>query len=71
MDNDLSLAKKAGKNLKVLIKKLHITQEQASSMLHIEERTLRNWLKNGIDRISTLELICKVFNLDSITTLFK
>ena len=71
MYNDITLAKKAGENLKSLIKELNITQEAASRMLNIEERTLRRWLKEGIDKISTLELICRVFKLDSITTLIK
>ena len=71
METKESLSAIAGKNLKILIKTHHLTQEQASTLLHIEERTLRRWIKDGIDKLSSLELICRVFNVDLITTLLK
>ena len=71
MNKEKSLSIKAGKNLRIIINKNKITQEQASNMLNIEERTLRRWLKEGINKISTLEMICHVFNIDKIENLLR
>ncbi|MDY4787977.1 MAG: helix-turn-helix transcriptional regulator [Bacilli bacterium] len=68
--NKEGLALIAGRNLKHLLKKRHLTQEQGAYLLHVEERTLRRWIKDGIDRLSTIELICRTFNIDAVTTLF-
>lgn len=69
MNNKEPLAAIAGKNLKVLIKSRNLTQEQAAILLHIEDRTLRRWISDGIDKLSSLEQICRVFKVDLVTTL--
>ena len=71
MNKEKCLSIKAGNNLRIIINKNNLTQEQASNMLNIEERTLRRWLKEGINKISTLEMICRVFNIEKIENLLK
>ncbi len=63
-----TLAKQAGKRFKELIRKRKITQEKAASMLSVDEKTIRRWIKDGIDRLSTLELIAEKFDVDVIET---
>lgn len=63
-----TLAKKAGDNLKRLIKANHITQEKMAELMMVDERTIRRWIKDGIDKLSTLEQIADIFNVDVIET---
>lgn len=66
-----SLAKKAGRNFKLLIKSRNLTQEKAAFILSVDEKTVRRWIKDGIDRISTIEVIAEIFDVDVIETFFK
>ncbi|MDY4787976.1 MAG: helix-turn-helix transcriptional regulator [Bacilli bacterium] len=66
-----SLAKKAGRNFKLLIKSRNLTQEKAAFILSVDEKTIRRWIKDGIDRISTIEDIAEIFDVDVIETFFK
>lgn len=66
-----SLAKKAGRNFKLLIKSRNLTQEKAAFILSVDEKTVRRWIKDGIDRISTIEDIAEIFDVDVIETFFK
>ena len=67
----MSLAKKAGQNLKKLIKDNNLTQEKAAIIIAVDEKTIRRWIKDGIDRLSTLETISRIFNVDVIETFLK
>lgn len=66
-----TLAKKAGRNFKLLIKSRNLTQEKAAFILSVDEKTVRRWIKDGIDRISTIEDIAEIFDVDVIETFFK
>lgn len=66
-----SLAKKAGSRLKNLIKQNNMTQEQAANLICVDEKTIRRWIKDGIDRLSTLENISRIFDVDVIETFLK
>ncbi len=67
----MTLAELAGKNLRALIEMHNLTQEKAAILIGVEERTLRRYLKDGIDKISTLEAIANAFHVDVVTTLLK
>ena len=59
-----SLSSKAGKNLKRIIKERGLTQEQFAKQMYVDPTTLRRWLAHGIDKMSTIEEIMKIFNID-------
>lgn len=59
-----SLQAKAGKNLKRLIKEHGLTQNQFADMIGTDPANLRKWLSHGINQLSTLEEIAKIFNID-------
>ena len=59
-----SLSVRAGKNLKRIIKERGLTQEQFAEQIHVDPTTLRRWLAHGIDKMSTIEEIIKIFNID-------
>lgn len=61
----------AAYNFRCLLKQRQLTQTEAAMILHVEERTLRRWLKDGIDKLSIIEEIASAFNIDPITTLLK
>lgn len=63
MQND-SLPVRAGKNLKRIIKEHGLTQEQFAEQIYVDATTVRRWLKNGIDKISTIEEILNFFDID-------
>ncbi len=58
-----SLQLRAGTNLKRLIKSRGLTQDQFAELIPVDPTTLRKWLKNGIDKVSTLECISKILNV--------
>lgn len=60
MQND-SLSVRAGKNLKRIIKDHGLTQEQFAEKIHVDPTTLRRWLAHGIDKMSTIEEILRIF----------
>lgn len=57
-----SLSVRAGKNLKRIIKEHGLTQEQFAEQVHVDPTTLRRWLAHGIDKMSTIEEILRIFN---------
>ena len=61
-----SLAMIAGIRFKQLIKNNKLTQEKAANLLSVDEKTIRRWIKNGIDRLSTLEFIAEKFEIDVV-----
>ena len=63
MQND-SLAAQAGKNLKRIIKEHGLTQEKFAELMYVDPTTVRRWLANGIDKLSIIEQIVKLFNVD-------
>ena len=58
-----SLPVRAGKNLKRIIKEHGLTQEKFADQIFVDATTVRRWLSNGIDKLSTLEQIAKFFNI--------
>lgn len=62
MQND-SLPVRAGKNLKRIIKEHGLTQEQFAEQIYVDPTTVRRWLSHGIDKMSTIEEIIKLFNI--------
>ncbi len=63
------LAKIASNNLRKIIVKRGITQEELANILAVDPRTVRRYLKNGIDKLSTLELVAYRLDLDVIKDL--
>ena len=62
---------KVGENLKRLIKESEYrTQERFAEAVFAEPRTVRRWLKNGIDSISTVAMIAEVLDVDVKALLF-
>ena len=70
VQND-SLAVHAGKNLKRIIKEHGLTQEEFAELMYVDPTTVRRWLANGIDKLSIIEQIVKLFNMDVSDILFK
>ena len=63
MMQDESLAVKAGKNLKRIIKENGLTQEKFAEQMYVDPTTVRRWLANGIDKVSILEQIANFFDI--------
>ena len=62
---------KIGENLKRLIKESEYrTQERFAEAVNADPRTVRRWLKDGIDNISTVALVAKVLDVDVRALLF-
>ncbi len=58
------LAKIASLNLRSILKEKNMTQEDLANLLMVDPRTVRRYLKNGIDRLSVLELIAEKLDID-------
>ena len=58
------LAKIASLNLRSILKEKNMTQEDLANLLMVDPRTVRRYLKNGIDRLSVLELIAEKLGID-------
>ncbi len=65
------LAKIASDNLREILADRKMTQEELANILSVDPRTVRRYLKNGIDKLSTLELIAERLGVDVITVLLK
>lgn len=65
------LAKQASSNLKKILKEKNITQEELANIMDVDPRTVRRYLKNGIDKLSTLELISNLLKVDVVKDLLK
>ena len=65
------LAKQASSNLKKILKEKNITQEELANIMDVDPRTVRRYLKNGIDKLSTLELISSLLKVDVVKDLLK
>ena len=65
------LAKQASSNLKKILKDKNITQEELANIMDVDPRTVRRYLKNGIDKLSTLELISNLLKVDVVKDLLK
>ena len=66
MTQKLTLAEKAGKNLKNLIKKsVYKTQDEfAVNAMMVDPSTVRKWIAHGIRDINLLEEIAEVLDID-------
>ncbi len=66
MARTLTLAEKAGKNLKNLIKKSEFkTQENfANDGIGVDPVTVRRWIAHGIKDINTIQEIADIFDID-------
>ncbi len=66
MTNNITLAQRAGKNLKNLIKKSEYkTQERfAVEGIGVDPVTVRRWIANGIKDINTIQDIARIFGVD-------
>ena len=61
----LTLAKKAGKNLKNLIKNSKFkTQEEFAEVMFVDPSTVRRWIAHGIRDLNLIEQIAIVFGID-------
>ena len=59
-----SFSVRAGKNLKRIIKEHGLTQDGFAAQIYVDPTTVRRWLKNGIDKISTIQQIVEFFDID-------
>ena len=66
MTQELTLAERAGKNLKNLIKKSkYKTQERfAYEAMYVDPTTVRKWIHNGIKNINLIQEIADIFGVD-------
>ena len=65
------LAKVASLNLRSILENRKMTQEDLANILSVDPRTVRRYLKNGIDKLSTLELIAYNLDIDVVNDLLK
>lgn len=66
MTHELSLAEKAGRNLKNLIKESEYkTQERfAFDGIRVDPVTVRRWIAHGIKDVNTIKEIADIFGVD-------
>lgn len=66
MANELTLAEKAGKNLKTLIKssKYRTQDNFACEGMHVDPVTVRRWIAHGIKDINVISEIAKLFDVE-------
>ena len=64
MESQYNSPVEIGAKIKRLIKETGKTQEEFSSYIPVEVRTLRRWLKEGIDSYTTICRIAKILNKD-------
>ena len=66
MTHKLTLAEKAGKNLKNLIKKsVYKTQEKfAAEAMYVDPTTVRRWIAHGIKDLNLIQQIAEIFDVD-------
>ena len=61
----LTLAEKAGKNLKNLIKNSkYRTQDKFAEAIYVDPSTVRRWIANGIRDLNLIEEIAEFFGID-------
>ncbi len=65
------LAKVASLNLRSILENRKMTQEELANILSVDPITVRRYLKNGIDKLSTLELIAYNLDIDVVNDLLK
>ena len=62
---------KIGTNLKRLIKESkYRTQERFADAAFVDVRTVRRWIQNGIDSITTVAMVADVLGVDVKALLF-
>ena len=66
MTQEITIAEKAGKNLKNLIKvsKFRTQDNFASNGVHVDPVTLRRWIAHGIKDINLIYEIAKILDVD-------
>ena len=70
-DEELTLAQKVGKNLKVLIKQsIYKTQAKFAEAIGVAEVTVRRWIYNGVSDIDRIKDIADLLEVE-IESLFK
>ena len=63
-------SERVGENLKRLIKESKYgTQEKFAEAIYAEPRTVRRWIKEGVNRLDTMEDIAKVLDIDVMALL--
>ncbi len=65
-----SPAVKAGHFLKNELKRRGITQEKFAEHLYVDPRTVRRWVKDGVNSVNTLWDIVCFFELENIGVIF-
>ncbi len=65
------LAKKASENLRNILIQKGMTQEELANIIEVDPRTVRRYLKNGIDKLSTLEIIAESLKIEVVKDLLK
>ena len=64
-------SKRIGANLKRLIQESKYgTQEEFAEAYNADVRTVRRWIKNGINDIYTIEYVAKTLGVDVMALLF-
>ena len=64
-------SKRIGANLKRLIKESRYRTQEAFAIAHnADVRTVRRWIKNGINDIYTVEYVAKTLEVDVMALLF-
>ena len=63
-------SERVGANLKRLIKESKYgTQEKFAEAIYAEPRTVRRWIKDGVNRLDTMEDIAKTLDIDVMALL--
>ena len=61
----LTLAKRAGKNLKNLIKNSKFnTQDKFAEVMYVDPSTVRRWIAHGIRDLNLIEEIANILDVD-------
>ena len=70
--NDVpELSQVVGTNLKRLLKEWGKTQEDFADEFGADVRTVRRWVKSGVDKLSLVQQIAEYFNVDVFSILTK
>ncbi len=59
-----------GRNLKKLFAKEGKTYADVAELLNCDERTVGRWIQNGLDKVSTIAYIAKVFGVKAEDIIF-
>ncbi|XMB66637.1 helix-turn-helix transcriptional regulator [Mycoplasmatota bacterium zrk1] len=68
---DLNDPKMIGSKIKELLSSCQMTQEQFAEEFYIDPRTIRRWIKEGINKLDVLSDIARFFEVDVKDILFR